>query len=154
MKSELEIIPLPQDKFADAVSVVLKADLDSKEEIERHLRHLDAHYIAIDAKNIVGVIGWYQDNVKYATDALGDLFPGEEAYWIGFFAVEQKYRGQGIGSALLQKLEAVIKNLHQTALWVSSVPETKTYYETHGFFLIKEGYIWGNKKYFLRKSLE
>jgi len=49
------------------------------------LEHIDAHYIALDNKKIIGVIGWYQDNVDYATRAMGDKFPGENAYWVGFF---------------------------------------------------------------------
>ena len=82
------IIPLTQKRIHEAINVVLKAKLDTREEIEHHLQHIDAHYIAIHSNKIAGVIDWYQDNVNYATEAMDDKFPGPDAYWVGFFAVE------------------------------------------------------------------
>lgn len=151
---KIKITPLTKDKFNEAVEVVLKAKLDTREEIEHHLQHIEAHYIACDGDKVIGVIGWYQDNVNYASEAMGDKFPGEEAYWVGFFAVGNEYRGQGVGLALLQKLEAVLKEKHITELWVSSVPETKSYYERQGFKLVMDGKINGNKKFFLVKKFK
>lgn len=153
MDSNINITPLTQEKFEEAVDVVLRANLDTKEEIEHHLKHLDAHYIAVDGAKVIGVIGWYQDNVNYANEAMGEKFPGVEAYWVGFFAVEEKYRGQGIGYALLQKLESVLKEQKANKLWVSSVPDSKEYYEKEGFKLVMTGKISGNKKFFLAKDL-
>lgn len=49
------IIPLTQDKLSEAVEVVLIANLDTREEIEHHLQHLDAHFIAIDGEEVIGV---------------------------------------------------------------------------------------------------
>lgn len=149
----ISILPLNQDKFHEAVEVVLRAQLDSREEIEHHLQHIDAHYVAVNRDKIVGVIGWYQDNVNWANEAMGDKFPGVEAYWVGFFAVEKEYRGKGIGFALLQRLERVLKEKKQDKLWVSSVPETKSYYEKQGFKPVCEGKISGNQKFFMVKKL-
>jgi len=149
----IKIIQLTRKKFNEAVSIVLKAKLDTKEEIEHHLEHLNAHYIAIDNNKVVGVIGWYQDNVNYASEAMGNKFPGIKAYWVGFFAVDKKYRNKGIGNILLQKLESIIKTKGVRELWVSSVPETKSYYEEHGFKVFSEGYISENHKFFLLKHL-
>lgn len=149
----IKIIPLTKDKFSEAVNLVLSADLDTKEEIEHHLQHLDAHYIALDGDKVVGVVGWYQDNVNYANEAMGDKFPGVEAYWVGFFAVDKSYRGQGIGSSLLKELEEGIKLKKISELWVSSVPETQGYYEKKGFRLVKKGMIAGNTKSFMVKKL-
>lgn len=145
--------PLTQDKFDDAVSVVLRADLDTKEEIEHHLSHTDAHIVALDGNTVVGVIGWYQDTVHYADGAMGKEFPGETAYWVGFFAVDKQYRHLGIGKTLLQKLEALVREKGADTLWVSSVPETKEYYYSHGFSLVMEGTINGNQKFFCKKEL-
>lgn len=153
MENDYQIVQLDRKNFHDAVDVVLRAKLDTKEEIEHHLQHLDAHFTAIKEGTIIGVIGWYQDNVNYADQAMGDKFPGEEAYWIGFFAVDENYRRKGVGKALLNKLEEELKEKTVKELWVSSVPETKSYYEKRGFRLIIEGEINGNKKYFLMKSL-
>jgi len=151
---KIKIIPLTKDRYKEAVEVVLRAELDSREEIEHHLQHIDAHFVALDGDKIVGVIGWYQDNVHWADKAMGDKFPGVEAYWVGFFAVEREYRGKGIGFALLKKLEEAVKEKKQDKLWVSSVPETKTYYEKQGFHLVCEGKVAGNRqRYFLVKNL-
>ena|SRR3989338_7456946 len=153
MTSAFEIVPLTKASFNEAVSVVLRAELDTKEEIEHHLQHLDAHYIAIDHKKVIGVIGWYQDNVHYADQAMGEKFPGDKAYWVGFFAVDKDYQGKGVGTALLQKLEEVIIGKNVDTLWVSSVPETRSYYEKKGFTLVIEGQIDDKPKFFLSKHL-
>ncbi len=145
--------PLTQNLFDDAVSVVLRAQLDTKEEIEHHLSHTDAHIVALDGNTVVGVIGWYQDTLHYADGAMGEQFPGEDAYWVGFFAVDEHYRHQGIGATLLQKLEAMVREQGSDTLWVSSVPETKDYYMSHGFSLVMEGTIHGNQKFFCKKTL-
>ena len=84
---------------------------------------------------------------------MGNKFPGIKAYWVGFFAVDKKYRNKGIGNILLQKLESIIKTKGVRELWVSSVPETKSYYEEHGFKVFSEGYISENHKFFLLKHL-
>lgn len=153
MEFLFQIIPLTKNQFADAVSVVMSAELDTREEIEHHLQHLEANYVAIADGKVAGVIGWYQDNVHYEDKAMGDKFPREEAYWVGFFAVNKDYRGKGIGTALLKRLEEVIRNKQETVLWVSSVPETRSYYESKGFVLVLEGQIEGKQKSFLSKEL-
>lgn len=152
--NKIKVSPLTKDKLDEAVEVVLRAELDIREEIEHHLKHLEAHYVAMDGDKIVGIIGWYQDTVNYATEAMGEKFPGPAACWVGFFAVEKKYRGKGIGYGLLNKLEEVIKEKKQDKLWVSSVPETRSYYERQGFKLVMKGKINNNPKFFLVKSLK
>ena len=153
MNSPFQIIPLTKTHFADAVALVMKAGLDTQKEIEHHLGHLDAHYVAVVDNRVIGVVGWYQDNVHYADAAMGDTFPGEEAYWVGFFAVDESFQGKGMGTALLRRLEEVVKEKQASTLWVSSVPETKTYYEHRGFSLVLEGQIGGKQKFFLSKQL-
>lgn len=147
----MKILPLTQDRFVEAVNVVFDAKLDTRDEIEHHLKELHAHYIALDQDRVIGVIGWYQDNVNYATEAMGDKFPGDKAYWVGFFAVDEKYRGQGIGFSLIQKLEQVLLEKGANEVWVSSVPETTAYYKRQGFKTFIEGKINGNRKVFMVK---
>ena len=154
MNNKITIRRLTKERFEEAVNLVLKAELDTKEEIEHHLKYIDAHYIALDKGRIIGVIGWYQDNVNYANEAMGDKFPGEEAYWVGFFTVDKKYQQQGIGYALLQKLEQVITEKGVSELWVSSVPESKNYYKRQGFERVMQGKIGGDSKYFLVKRFK
>ena len=152
MNQDIQIASLTKDRLGEAISLVLRAKLDAREEIEYHLHHLDEHRIAVINGDVVGVIGWYQDNVHYADTAMGSKFPGEKAYWVGFFAVDETYRNKGIGSLLLQELENVLKNKNIKDLWVSSVPETRTYYEQHGFRLAIKGVIGGNQKFFMVKE--
>lgn len=154
MNKNVSIAPLAKELFKEAVDLVLRAELDSREEIEHHLKHLDAHHVAVDTDRVIGVIGWYQDNVHYADMAMGEKFPGEEAYWIGFFAVDQPHRGKGIGYALIKKLENVIREKGVSELWVSSVPETKDYYLRQGFSIFMKGEIGGNQKFFMVKKLK
>lgn len=153
MEEQIIVIPLTEATLSNAIQIVLNAGLDTKEEIEHHLNHINAHFVAMDQDKVVGVVGWYKDNVNYANQAMGDLFPGINAYWVGFFAVEKEYRNQGIGKRLLEKLESVVKEKGENTLWVSSVPETKTYYEKHGYILVTTGEINRNPKFFLKKSL-
>lgn len=146
------IKPLTQGKLSEAVDLVLAAKLDTREEIEHHLEDLASHYVSVDKNDkIVGVIGWYQDSVSYATEAMGNKFPGEESYWVGFFAVDEKLRGRKIGFTLIKKLEVVLKERGVKELWVSSVPDTQKYYERQGFQYFMRGEIGGNPKVFLVK---
>ncbi len=154
MSSDIKIVPLTKDKFEEAIGLVLKSELDTREEIEHHLKHLYAHFIAVDKTNkIIGIIGWYQDNVNYANQAMGDKFPGVNAYWVGFFTVDEKSRGKGVGYSLLKKLEEVVRQKGESKLWVSSVPQTRGYYQKQGFKLVMEGEINNNPKSFLVKDL-
>lgn len=84
---------------------------------------------------------------------MGDDFPGEDAYWVRFYAVDPKYQKQGIGKRLLKTIENVVVQKGQKQLWVCYVPKTNTYYERQGFKIVKTGKISGNTKYFMVKKL-
>jgi GNAT superfamily N-acetyltransferase len=148
----MEIKKLTKDKFTEAVDLIFNLGLDTREEIEHHLEDLDTNLVALEGDEVIGVIGWYQDNVNYANEAMGRFFPGEEVYWVGFFGVKQGYQKQGTGTALLKALEQEVQKLGENELWVSSVPEAKSYYEKMGFQLVTEGTISGSKHYFLKKT--
>jgi|SRR3990167_293135 len=150
---KVQIESLTKERLDEAIDLVFNAGLDTREEILHHLEHLDAHYIALENNKIIGVIGWYQDDVDYAIEAMGDKFPGENAYWVGFFVVDKNHRSKGIGYSLLQKIEDILKNKGIDKLWVSSVPESRKYYERQGFSFFMEGKIGGKQKYFLVKRL-
>lgn len=153
ISNKIQIVPLTDEKFAEAVQLLLKANLDTQSEIEHHLQHLEAHYLAMFNKNVVGVIGWYQDNVDYATKAMGSKFPGIEAYWVGFFAVAKGLQKKGIGSKLITKLEQVLIQKGVNQLWVSSVPESASYYQKQGFKYFMKGKIGDSLKIFMVKKL-
>lgn len=153
IKNSIRIHQLTGKNYDEAVRLVFDTGLDTREEIVHHLQHMNAHFIALDQDKVIGVIGWYRDDMNYATEAMGHKFPGKKAYWVGFFVVDQKYRRQGIGYALLTKLEQVVKRKKADELWVSSVPQTRKYYERQGFKPVMKGRIYGNRKYFLVKTL-
>lgn len=147
------IIPLPKEKLEESINLIFDLKLDTRAEIEHHLQEIDKHYIAIEDGTVQGVIGWYQDNIQYANEAMGDTFPGEDAYWVGFFGVRKDHQGRGIGSQLLRKIEEVVLALGATELWVSSVVASQSYYEQKGFKEISRGKIEGIMMVFLKKNL-
>jgi len=53
----------------------------------------------------------------------------------------------------LKKLETELKKKNIKQLWVSSVPETASYYKKHGFKVVMNGKINGNPKTFLFKKI-
>lgn len=100
---------LTHNHYEESVQLLLDLDLDTREEIEHHLADMDAHLICLEDGKVVGIVGWYKDNVNYAKDAMGNLFPGEGAYWVGFFGVKYEYQKKGIGTKLLSMMEENIK---------------------------------------------
>lgn len=144
---------LSQNYFEESVQLLLDLELDIREEIEHHLTDMDAHLICLDGNAVVGIVGWYKDNVNYANEAMGDLFPGEDAFWVGFFGVKSEYQNKGIGTQLLSLIEENIRERGANEWWVSSVPEAKEFYEKKGFSVVCSGEISGNKKVFMRKKL-
>ncbi len=149
--SKLQIRSLSKETYSAASDLLLELGLDTREEINHHLDELKKYYVALVGGVVIGVIGWYQDNVNYAKPAMGDKFPGEEAYWVGFFGVDDKYQGQGIGSKLINFLQQELKAMGAVELWVSSVQESTTYYEAKGFERFMSGSISGRPRDFLVK---
>ena len=144
---------MTKDDFKESVQLLVDLELDTREEIEHHLEEHEKHTVATSDGKIIGVVGWYQDNMNYASQAMGNQFPGENVYWVGFFGVEKSWQGKGVGSALIQELETTVKNLNTNQLWVVSVPESVGYYESKGFKQKMTGEISGNPKTFLFKEL-
>ncbi len=144
---------LTKDFFSEAVDLLVDLELDSKEEIEHHLEDMDAHMIYLDEGKVIGVIGWYKDTMNYAKGTMGDNFPGEDAFWVGFFGVKKESQNQGVGTKLFESIESVISDNGATEWWVSSVPDAKGFYESKGFSVVCTGVINGNEKFFMKKGL-
>ena len=104
------IQPLTKIFFSESVNLLLDLELDTKEEIEHHLVDMDAHLIYLNKGKVVGVIGWYKDTVNYAKKAMKDRFPGEDAFWVGFFGVKKEFQNRGIGTKLFESMEKAILN--------------------------------------------
>lgn len=147
------IQPLTKKYFDESVKLLLDLELDTKEEIEHHLEDMEAHLIYLNEDKVVGVIGWYKDDVNYAKNAMGKNFPGEEAFWVGFFGVKKEFQNQGIGTKLFDSMENIIAKKGAAEWWVSSVPEAKDFYQHKSFSVVCTGKINGNQKFFMKKSL-
>lgn len=147
----MQIHQLSKDTYQAASDLLFSLDLDTREEINHHLDEMEKYYVAIDGGKVLGVIGWYQDNLNYANEAMGEKFPGVEAYWIGFFGVDKNSQGKGIGTKLIEHLQNVLKEKEIKDLWVSSVTESTTYYEGKGFKKVASGDISGRPHDFLVK---
>lgn len=90
---------------------------------------------------MVGEIGWYHDDGGFAGKALGKNFPyGKNIYWLGHFAVDPNFRGKGVGTALLEYLEDVIKKLGGRELWVYT-DQARVFYEKVGFGFVQKAWI-------------
>lgn len=88
------------------------------------------YWVAMEANDVVGIIGLYTDN-----DA-------EEAVWLGWFCVSPRFRGKGIGSQLLELAieEAKSRGKKFLRLYTSTSPLERAahrLYEAYGFKLIK-----------------
>lgn len=150
----MEIVSLTRNTFRQSSELLFSLGLDSREEIDHHLEQMSQYFVALEGEEVIGVIGWYQDNVNYAKEAMGKLFPGESAYWVGFFGVASAYQNKGVGKLLIQHLENILLGMNVNVLWVSSVENAVAYYQKRGFQIISSDEILGNRKIFLKRDLK
>ncbi len=149
----MKIVQLSTETYKQSGDLLFSLGLDSREEIDHHLDEMSQYYVALEGDKVVGVVGWYQDNMNYAKDAMKELFPGEEAYWIGFFGVDVDFQNIGVGTELLNYLDKVLLGMKVSELWVSSVPDATGYYLKNGFRNVTTGVIHDSVKVFLKKDL-
>lgn len=106
---ETKIVPLDEKTYEDAVRLSVQGNTGQEKDIRPRLEKYKQYFVAIKDKKTVGVIGWYKDDGSFAGKALGEKFPhGKSIYWLSHFAVDRKYRNQGIGKSLLNYLESVL----------------------------------------------
>lgn len=151
---QVKIDPLSNSSYKEAVHLAVDAKTGKEEDISRRLKKYKQYFVVVKGKQIIGVIGWYQDDGRYAGNALGDRFPyGNNVYWVSHFAVEPKFRNKGIGSLLLKHLEKIAKNLGGAALWVYT-DNARGFYEKHGFEFVQKAWIEENWQEVLKKELK
>ena len=154
MLVSVNVIQLNDTYYNDAVRLAVDAKTGKYEDISPRLKKYKQYFVAVRGKQVVGVIGWYQDDGRYAGNALGDKFPyGNDVYWVSHFAVELKFRNMGIGSLLLQNLGETVKRLGGTELWVYT-DKTRGFYEKHGFKFVQKAWIEENWQEVLKKELK
>lgn len=85
----------------------------------------DEVYVALLGDDIVGVIGYSRDYLS-----------SDSGYWLGWFAVKEKYRRRRIGNRLLRRVERDLKAQGQRKVFVSTEDSNsvaKTFYTWNGF---------------------
>ena len=92
------------------------------------------YYVAIDKKNknVIGTTGFYTSKQDQ-----------NEAYWLGWWCVDEKYRNKGVGTELLEFIISKAKKAKKKFLrtYTSTDPyeeEAQKLYEKHGFKIFKE----------------
>ena len=140
---EARITPLTKHNKLQALDIALQANVGSRLSIIRFLnkglrQKQNNVFVATHTKEIVGLIGWYQDNGSWAGKSLGQIFPrGTDIYWISYFAIKEKLRGHNMGTQLMQKLIDEVEKKKARELWVYT-SRARKFYEKMGFhFMIR-----------------
>lgn len=151
------ISPLTEDNKRAALRIIVESHVGTKYNTIRFFntslrQNLSNIYVASEDGIILGVIGWYQDDGKWAGKSLGNLFPyGIDTYWVSYFAVDIKLRGAGIGSILMKYLFQELKIKKAKELWTYTL-RAKIFYEKIGFTFTKRAKIENKLHYFLKYS--
>jgi len=155
---KVEIKDLTKDNQNEAMEVALEQEVGEKKEIvkffdESFKENKKNIFVAVVDNQVVGLIGWYQDKDGPNKKLLGEIFPqGEDIYWVSFFAVSGRLRGQGIGTILMRKLFEVVKEKRASELWTYT-RRARVFYEKMGFGWITQKIIDGEMHDFLKCEL-
>ena len=151
------ISPLPEENKRDAMNLIVESNVGTRNGTLRFFnkslrQQLLNIYVASEGDSLLGVIGWYTDDGKWAGKSLEKLFPyGDDKYWVSYFAVNSNIRGTGIGSKLMKYLFDELKSKNAKELWTYTL-RAKVFYEKLGFTFIKRSKIENKLHYFLKYS--
>lgn len=153
--SIMRITPLTQETKKSALDLVVANQVWSRDQargfFNRSLKQNRGNIFVISQNNkVVGLIGWYQDNGRWAGKSLGDLFPkGKDIYWVSLFAVDKSLQRQGIGTALMDHLIKVVSAKRAQELWTYSL-RARGFYEKIGFRFVARRIIENEECDFLK----
>lgn len=156
---ELLIQPFTQATKKSALDLVVANQVWSRDQargfFNRSLKqNRDNIFVIVDNDRVIGLIGWYQDNGRWAGKALGSLFPkGKDIYWVSLFAVDKSLQRQGIGTILMKHLIKQVKAKHARELWVYSL-RARGFYEKMGFSFITRSIIEDEEHDFLKYTYQ
>ena len=93
-------------------------------------------------------IGFYKLNELIAIMDLIDGYPTDDTSYIGFFMINKKYQGQGIGSIIINELEKYLKEDGKMTIELAidkGNPQSTNFWQKNGFVVFdevkKENYI-------------
>ncbi len=101
------------------------------ENIKRDMRALPPRTTKKDKR----YIGFFQGAELIAVMDLIFNYPNSETCFIGFFMMNKKYQGQGIGSQIIQNALEYLKNFYKTVRlgYVSTNEQAKRFWLKNGF---------------------
>lgn len=117
-----------------------------QDKYDSDIKNLD-YFVAIDNKKVVGLIGLYTTNCDF-----------QDTAWIGWYCVDPKQRGKGIGKSLLDFVISKAKEVNKKylALYTStdeSERAAQVVYEKYGFHITHTEKKAGYDLLFRRKTL-
>lgn len=86
-------------------------------------------------------IGFYKSNELIAIMDLIDGYPSEDVAYIGFFMINNKYQGQGIGSSIIYDLERYLKEIGKKSIQLAidkGNPQSTNFWQKNGFAVFEE----------------
>ena len=86
-------------------------------------------------------IGFFENETLVAVMDLIDGYPKPETAYIGFFMMNRKYQGKGIGSAIIRESAAYLGSIGKTAIRLAidkGNPQSTHFWQKNGFQIISE----------------
>ena len=86
-------------------------------------------------------IGFFENETLVAVMDLIDGYPKPETAYIGFFMMNRKYQGKGIGSAIIRESAAYLGSIGKTAIRLAidkGNPQSTHFWKKNGFQIISE----------------
>ena len=149
-ETEPAVIGVPEEKTAEAVRIGLQSGIYSRFALDPKFENnafekLYKKWVERSVKNEIAYAAHTILNSGNLTSIITLNESGKQESSIGLFAVDSKYRGQGIGNKLLKSAEALSFQRGDTQLTVATQGKNKAacrVYEKFGFHLISETYIY------------
>jgi GNAT superfamily N-acetyltransferase len=118
------ISPITQDELTEAYDFVHKilSGSGTIRDLEFYKQELSKHpQLMLQAKEVGGLAGVLLASVESDHVLIGEL------------AVSEEYRGKGVGSKLLQQLEANARSMGQKTILLGAVEDAETFYLKNGY---------------------
>ena len=109
--------------------------------------------VSIDDKYFIGFFN--EDELVCVIDLI-DEYPNDDIVYIGFFMMNIKYQGKGIGSKIISDVTDYFKKTKREAIRLAiddGNPQSSHFWHKQGFNIIKSRQVDGFIKHVMEKSL-